>query len=357
MAGSPRHGAGEADNPGACTLIGHSPAIQTLRQAIARLSQRDHPVLITGERGSGKALAAGLLHAMGARGDGPFLPVDLAELRSDSIESALFGRAGGGENAAPSAGRIEQARTGTLFLAGIEALPETAQNRLLQLLRDGAYTPVGGDRSVPADVRLIAATRVDWGMQVSEGRCGGELYDRLGAAALAVPPLRQRRADIPELAAHFLARAGPDDRPGKQVDAGAVAALQRYHWPGNLDELDSLIRRVAAATEQAAIPGEAVEAALVGAAGEMQDAGESIAAAVTQHIDRYFAAHGTALPPPGVHARVMREVERPLLERALEATGGNQLKAAKLLGLNRNTLRKKLRELGIAGRRSRQHSS
>jgi len=340
------------DPAGEVALIGHSPAMQTLYRAMARLMNVDLIVLITGESGTGKELVARSLHEMGGRSAGPFVPVNVAAIPRELIESELFGHEKGAFTGAHarSAGRFEQAQAGTLFLDEIGDMPMEAQTRLLRVLQEGEFTTVGGARSIRADVRVIAATNTDLKARVAAGGFREDLYYRLNVVPLTVPPLRERLEDIPELAAHFLSETAAMGLPEKRLDEDAIAALQRYRWPGNVRELENLIRRLCALTVEDPITAAAVESALGDAHGSARQVDtESFSNSVALHIDRYFAAHGDALPPPGVHARVMREVERPLLERALQATGGNQLKAAKILGLNRNTLRKKLQDLGIVG--------
>lgn len=344
--------AGESEVP----LIGHSPAMQALYRAMARLMSSDLTVLITGESGTGKELVARALHGMGSRSDGPFIAVNVAAIPHELVESELFGHERGAFTGAHSraVGRFEQADGGTLFLDEIGDMPMEAQTRLLRVLQEGEFTTVGGARPVRVDVRIIAATNKNLAERTASGAFREDLFYRLNVVPLDVPPLRERPGDIPDLAAHFLRRAAREGLPEKRIEDGAVAELQRHSWPGNVRELENLVRRLCVLVPEDPITSEAVRQALgqtadTAAGGESD---ESLNAAVARQLDRYFAAHGAALPPPGVYRRVMREVERPLIERTLAATNGNQLKAARILGLNRNTLRKKIRELDIQGERT-----
>ncbi len=333
-------------------LIGRSPAMQEIYRVIARLIGTDLTVTILGESGTGKELVARALHNYGKRRNGPFVAINMAAIPRELIESELFGHERGAFTGATarSMGRFEQAQGGTLFLDEIGDMPLEAQTRLLRVLQDGEFTAVGGRAPIRADVRVIAATHQELRSLIHRGLFREDLFYRLNVAPIWLPPLRERSADIPALVRHFVAQAVREGLPPKRLDNAAMERLCSYSWPGNVRELENLIRRLAALYSEDVIGLSVIETEL----GEMPDAvepahnvGEGLAGAVEHHIRSYFAAHKGGLPAAGLYDRVLREVERPLIVLTLGATRGNQIKAAHLLGLNRNTLRKKIRELDI----------
>lgn len=344
----------EAGNtPGeAIPLIGRSPSMQDIYRVLARLMQTDLTVMISGESGTGKELVARALHDYGKRRKGPFVAVNMAAIPRDLIESELFGHERGAFTGAQvrSAGRFEQAEGGTLFLDEIGDMPMEAQTRLLRVLQQGEYTTVGGRTPIRSDVRIVAATNKDLRQLIRHGLFREDLFFRLNVVPIRLPPLRERTDDIPDLARHFLAIAEREGLPAKTIEPGAIEAMQRYRWPGNVRELENLVRRLTALYPQERITAEIVQNE-IGPAAELDLVGESscddIGSAVERHLTGYFGGYGSELPPPGLYQRVLREVEAPLITAALGATRGNQIKAAELLGLNRNTLRKKIRELDI----------
>ena len=333
-------------------LIGGSPAMQDIYRSLARLMGTDLTVTIYGESGTGKELVARALHDYGKRRHGPFIAINMAAIPRELIESELFGHEKGAFTGAVAryVGRFEQAAGGTLFLDEIGDMPLEAQTRLLRVLQDGEYTTVGGRAPIRADVRVIAATHRELRQMVRQGLFREDLFYRLSVVPIRLPPLRERVEDIPELVRHFFTRVQEEGLPAKMLDADAMAALATYRWPGNVRELENLVRRLAALYSQEVIGREEIRAELAEPPSEpaaQAPRAESLGSAVERHLADYFFAHKDELPASGLYERVLREVERPLIELSLAATRGNQIRAAKLLGLNRNTLHKKIRDLNI----------
>ena len=332
-------------------LIGRSAAMQEVYRTLARLMNTDLTVLINGESGTGKELAARALHDYGKRKNHPFIAINMAAIPRELIESELFGHEKGAFTGAvnKSSGKFEQAEGGTLFLDEIGDMPPEAQTRLLRVLQEGEYTMVGGRTTAKTNVRVIAATHRDLTQLIRQGLFREDLYYRLNVVPVRMPPLRERRDDIPELVRHFLSGSAQEGLPWKIVDGPALDRLQSFVWPGNVRELENLVRRLAALYSQDTIGVEVIEAELStaepGPSSEFPS--DNLASAVEAYLEQYFATYGSELPPSGLHGRILREIERPLIALSLTATRGNQVKTADLLGLNRNTLRKKIRELNI----------
>ncbi|HSF94591.1 MAG TPA: nitrogen regulation protein NR(I) [Thermohalobaculum sp.] len=337
-------------------LIGRSSAMQEVYRVMARLMHTDLTVMISGESGTGKELVARALHKFGKRAPGPFVAINMAAIPRELIESELFGHEKGAFTGATErgVGKFEQAQGGTLFLDEIGDMPAEAQTRLLRVLQEGEFTAVGGRTARRADVRIVAATHQNLRALINSGRFREDLYYRLNVVPIRLPPLRERIDDVADLARAFLRRAEEEGLPRKTLSSEGIARLKEHNWPGNVRELENLMRRLAALCPDEQIPAAAIDdefsagAAAGGyGAGEAAGAGRTLGAAVELHLRRYFDMHGDSLPPPGLHERVLREVELPLVALTLSATRGNQLRAAELLGINRNTLRKKIKELDI----------
>ena len=343
----------EEEGADALPLIGRSAAMQEIYRVIARLTQTDLTVMIMGESGTGKELVARALHDYGKRRHGTFVAVNMAAIPKELVESELFGHERGAFTGATNRGigRFEQAEGGTLFLDEIGDMPLEAQTRLLRVLQQGEYTTVGGRTPMKTDVRIIAASNRDLRQLIQQGLFREDLYYRLNVVPLRLPPLRERVEDISDLVRHFLRKAEEEGLPAKHLDADALDILRHHRWPGNVRELENLIRRLAVLHSGETIPATAIAAELrePARASSFDDGEEpvSLGAAVERHLTKYFAEHGDRLPPPGLYDRVLQDIERPLLSICLAATRGNQIRAAHLLGLNRNTLRKKIRDLGL----------
>jgi two-component system nitrogen regulation response regulator GlnG len=333
-------------------LVGRSPAMQEIYRVLARLMQTDLTVMVAGESGTGKELVARALHDYGKRRGGPFVPINMAAIPRDLIEAELFGHEKGAFTGANTRnpGRFEQAEGGTLFLDEIGDMPMEAQTRLLRVLQQGEYTTVGGRTPIRSDVRIVAASNKDLRVLIQQGLFREDLFFRLNVVPLRLPPLRERAEDVPDLARHFFALVEREGLPHKQLDQAAIERLKRYRWPGNVRELENLVRRLAALYPQEVIGAGTIDAELAEPAVAVNlDAqpDESLAGSVERHLSRYFNGFGDGLPPPGLYHRILREVETPLVSAVLAATRGNQIKAAELLGVNRNTLRKKIRDLDV----------
>ncbi|TAK50192.1 MAG: nitrogen regulation protein NR(I) [Xanthobacteraceae bacterium] len=344
----------DADDLEAIPLVGRSAAMQEIYRLLARLMQTDLTVMISGESGTGKELVARALHDYGKRRAGPFVAINMAAIPRDLIESELFGHERGAFTGANvrNPGRFEQAEGGTLFLDEIGDMPMEAQTRLLRVLQQGEYTTVGGRTPIRTDVRIIAASNKDLRVLIQQGLFREDLFFRLNVVPLRLPPLRERIEDLPDLVRHFFALAEKDGLPPKQLDAAALERLKQHRWPGNVRELENLARRLAALYPQEIITAPVIEGELappsVSTGGGLAPLTiDNIGAAVEQYLASYFAGFPKGMPPPGLYHRLLREIEVPLLSASLAATRGNQIRAADLLGLNRNTLRKKIRDLDI----------
>ncbi len=350
--------AAERGEPDPDILIGRSPAMQEIYRAMARVAQTELTVLIHGESGTGKELVARALHEHGPRRENPFVPINMAAIPKELIETELFGHERGAFTGAETRtiGRFGEAKGGTLFLDEIGDMPLEAQTRLLRVLQEGEYRTVGGQTNIRSNVRIVAATNKNLKTMVGAGDFREDLYFRLNVVPLHIPPLRERIEDVPDLAEHFLEKVAESGLPFKSLTPGAKKVLQSFDWPGNVRELENLIRRLCALYPGNQINGDAIKSEFDRSTSDLAGGPMSIMANVTGgnlsqtvrlHLDQYFDYHEDGLPPPGLHTRILREIERPLIQKVLNITNGNQVKSAELLGLNRNTLRKKIRELEI----------
>ncbi len=340
-------------------LIGRSQPMQDLYKAMARVVQTELTVLIAGESGTGKELVARAMHLHGPRRDNPFVPVNMAAIPKELIESELFGHERGAFTGAESRtlGRFGQAKGGTLFLDEIGDMPLEAQTRLLRVLQEGEYRTVGGNSVIKSNVRIIAATNKNLRDQVRSGDFREDLFFRLNVVPLTLPALRDRSEDIPALAIHFLEKAVEIGLPKKSLSRGAQNTLMAFDWPGNVRELENLLQRVCALYAEDVISGDVIKTELERSTSDLSGGlspliahmgGGNLSQTVRMHLDQYFDHHEDGLLPPGLYQRILREIERPLIQKVLSITKGNQVKASELLGLNRNTLRKKINELEIS---------
>jgi two-component system nitrogen regulation response regulator GlnG len=328
--------------------------MQDIYRIIARLTTADLTVMISGESGTGKELVARALHDYGRRRGGPFVAINMAAIPRELIESELFGHERGAFTGATNRnqGRFEQAAGGTLFLDEIGDMPPEAQTRLLRVLQEGEFTTVGGRQPIKANVRIIAATHRDLRQLIRTGAFREDLFYRLNVVPIRLPPLRERAEDIATLARHFLDKVQQSGLPAKSLSDEAIERLQSHRWPGNVRELENLMRRLAALYPQEVISGDVIsieleENSMHNDPAVTSNEQEKLASAVERHIRQYLAASHDGMPMRDIYDRVIAEVERPLIQMTLASTKGNQIKAAAMLGLNRNTLRKKIRDLEI----------
>ncbi len=335
-------------------LVGRSSAMQDIYRIIARMTQTDLTVMIIGESGTGKELVARALHDYSKRKQSPFVAVNMAAIPAELIESELFGHEKGAFTGASAryAGRFEQAQGGTLFLDEIGDMPMAAQTRLLRVLQEGEFSSVGGSRPRKTNVRVVAATHRDLRQLIKAGAFREDLYFRLNVVPMRLPPLRERLGDIGDLVHSFLNNCVKKGLPRKTLTPRAIERLGQHKWPGNVRELENLIQRLVAIQPDEEIDLAAVEAEFTAQSefaaapdgGNIQD----LPAAVEKYLTDYFAQFGDENPPDGLYARIIQQVEIPLISAALAAENGNQIKTAKLLGINRNTLRSRIKELQLS---------
>ena len=325
-------------------ILGQAPAMQEVFRAIGRLSQSSATVLITGESGTGKELVARALHRHSARGAKPFIAINTAAMPKDLLESELFGHERGAFTGAQQLrrGRFEQAEGGTLFLDEIGDMPADLQTRLLRVLSDGTFYRVGGHQQLRASVRVIAATHQNLEQRVREGGFREDLYHRLNVIRVRMPALRERRDDIPILARHFLARSARElGVEAKRLSDEVLAHLAQLDLPGNVRQLENLCHwlTVMAPGQVIGLPDLPAELR-----GEAAAAPSDWIAALEQEVERRLARGDS-----GILEEFSRRFERSIISKALARTGGRRIEAANLLGMGRNTITRKIQELGIEG--------
>ena len=321
----------EDERPDELPLVGRTAIMQALYRVVARVMNTDLPVLIWGESGTGKSLIARAIHDFSDRRTLPFVTVNAADLQDLEGPARVLAKVKGG----------------TLVIDEISDIPEELQARIVRMMdTPGDYTP-----------RFLATSQTDLTNAMEAGLVRKDLYYRLSGATLNVPSLRERVDDIPLLTEHFLARSEKSGQAHRTLSEAAAEIFRTYSWPGNVRQLENAVRRLGLTSRAPEISAAEVEQVL-GSQPElepMRSAGdtEKLGGSVARHLKRYFDLHGNMLPPPGLYQRILREVEAPLIEIALDATGGNQAKCADLLGINRNTLRKKITDLDIEVTRRR----
>jgi two-component system nitrogen regulation response regulator GlnG len=323
-------------------LLGQAPAMQEVFRAIGRLSQSNATVLITGESGTGKELVAQALHRHSQRASKPFIAINTAAIPRDLLESELFGHERGAFTGAATQrrGRFEQADGGTLFLDEIGDMPAELQTRLLRVLADGQFYRVGGHSPIEVDVRVIAATHQNLEERVRQGQFREDLYHRLNVIRLRLPPLRERREDIPLLARHFMQQSARDLKvEAKRLSDEAVRFLSTLDWPGNVRQLENVCHWLTVMAPAQNVQVADLPAEMLG--------GQAAPSDSWQECLRLAAEHALARGETGIIHGLTEEFERTLIATALKRTGGRRIEAANLLGLGRNTLTRKIKELGM----------
>ena len=327
-------------------LVGRSAPMQAVYRMITRVLRNDLTVLILGESGTGKELVAEAIHQLGHRREGPFVAVNTAAIPADLIESELFGHEKGAFTGAVArhVGKFEQAAGGTLFLDEIGDMPMQAQTRLLRALQSGSIRRVGGREEVKFDARIVAATNKDLEPLIAAGQFREDLYYRINVVPIHLPPLRERPDDIEALARHFLQLAAGEGLPRRQLAPEAAEMLGRQPWRGNVRELRNFIFRLALLAREDVVDASTIAPLLEQARRSEAETGES-GGEIDAAVFHWIATHQ---PQPGlIYDSALAAFEKPLFSAVLTETGGNQLRAAQLLGINRNTLRKRLGELAI----------
>ena len=312
-------------------LVGRTPAMQSLYRLVARVMNTDLAVMITGESGTGKSLIARAIHDFSDRRNLPFVSATPADLASMEGPATVLSRA----------------RGGSILFDEVSDLEPEAQARIVRML----------DSLTDDAPRIMATSQQDLTAKMEAGIFRQDLFYRLNGVTISVPSLRERVEDIPLLTEHFLTKSEREGAPSRQFSKDAMEMIRAYSWPGNVRQLQNTVRRLIVTATEEEIARSDVELVL-GNQPEMEplmggQTTEKLSASVASHLRRYFDLHGGVLPPPGLYQRILREMELPLLEIALEATGGNQAKCADLLGINRNTLRKKVTDLDIRVTRRR----
>ena len=328
---TPQRPATPRDEGGDLPLVGRTASMQALYRLVARVMNADLSVMIHGESGTGKSLIARAIHDFSDRRTLPFVVVQAGDLTGSEGPSAL----------------LQRARGGSLVFDEVGDYDEETQVRVVRML-DAMPDPAP---------RIMATTQRDLAPMIEAGQFRQDLFYRLGGVTLSVPALRDRVEDIPLLAEHFLVRAEREGLGTRTLSGDALTLVQAYSWPGNVRQLENTVRRLIVTASADEIARAEVEAVL-GAQATPQPMtsgveGEMLSASIARHLRRYFDLHGASLPPPGLYDRILREMEMPLIEIALDATGGNQARCADLLGINRNTLRKKITDLDIQVTRRR----
>jgi two-component system nitrogen regulation response regulator GlnG len=349
LAESMRESQSEDTNGDVPEILGSAPTMQEVFRAIGRLSQSHATVLITGESGTGKELVALALHRHSPRAAKPFIAINTAAIPKDLLESELFGHERGAFTGAATMrrGRFEQADGGTLFLDEIGDMPPDLQTRLLRVLSDGQFYRVGGHTPMTASVRVIAATHQDLDQRVKEGLFREDLYHRLNVIRLRLPSLRERREDIPILLKHFLAKSARElSVDAKRLSDSAVAFLSQQEFPGNVRQLENLCHWITVMAPAQTVEVADLPAEMRGSSGEKN--ATSIDSDWRRALEREVAA-SLARGEKEIFDALNRSFEAALISKALEHTGGRRIEAATLLGIGRNTLTRKVQELGLDG--------
>ena len=325
------------------TFIGKSKAVQDVFKTVGRIAPKDVPVIIQGESGTGKELVAKLIHTNSPRNEGPFIAVNSAAIPRELMESELFGYEKGAFTGAIETrlGKFELANNGTLFLDEIGDMALDLQSKLLRAIQGQEFYRVGGKQPIQVDVRIIAATNQDIEKAVEEKKFREDLLYRLNVVTIKLPPLRSRKEDIPLLAEYFLQKFQEEmGIEPRTISSNAANALKSYSWPGNVRQLENILRRAVLLSPNPMLTPDDVSLPR-----ERRNR-ESLEDIISSRLEGYI----NSIDASGKHElydTIVPFMERPLIKLVLKKTGGNQVKTAEILGINRNTLRKKIKELGI----------
>ena len=333
-------------------IVGKSQVMLNIYKMIGRVAERDITVLVIGESGTGKELVARAIHQNSMRREGKLVAVNIAAIPKDLLESELFGYEKGAFTGAslPKQGRFEEAHKGTLHLDEIGDMPPELQTKLLRILEERKFYRLGSERPTPVDVRIIASTNKNLEREVADGRFREDLYYRLNAITIEIPPLRKRIEDVEPLIEHFLNKYSKELGIAKRTmsDEAKELALS-YSWPGNVRELENIIKRVLVLTSDSIITRDTLIEAAPHLEGRGRKEQESFDQIITDELN-FLIESGSADSQGQIHDKIIRKVEKPLIEAVLRITNGNKKKAAQILGINRNTLSKKMEELGLQGK-------
>lgn len=325
-------------------LVGSSEKMQEVYKAIGRVTDKDVTVLIQGESGTGKEMVANAIHFNSMRASRAFIPINCVAIPENLLESEMFGHIKGAFTGAVSnrTGKFEQANGGTLFLDEVADIGPDLQGKLLRVLQEHEIEPVGGSSTIKVDVRVVAATNRDFVTELREGRFREDLYYRLNVVPLTLPPLRERKEDIPELATCFIQRFADEMKiPPRSIEPAAVELMQAHDWPGNVRELENLIKRIMVMqTDQAITPEHIAVALPISDPMEKSTCGATWDELVERELGSYAGQED-------IYDLLLEKLEKPLIARVLARCEGNQLQAARVLGINRNTLYKKMKKLGL----------
>ena len=340
------------ESPDGFPLIGRSKPMQEVYRIMARLMNSDLTVLITGESGTGKELIAKALHEFGNRKDSTFVAINMAAIPKDLIESELFGHEKGAFTGAidKKIGKFQIADGGTLFLDEIGDMPIDAQTRLLRVLQEGEFLTVGGTSPIKTNVRIIAATNKSLADQIKLGAFREDLYYRINVIPIMLPPLRDRKDDLPALVNHFMAKNVPYDNSSR-IEQVALNYIKNYDWPGNIRELENFIKRLITLYPNETISLDIIKNEFTFLDNENYSSDSKQLRSLEDHVESFLSKYSIEdfnEGDEGLYHKVLVQFEKPILNFVMESTKGNQIKASKILGLNRNTLRKKLRQLSAS---------
>ncbi len=331
-------------------IVGACPAMQEVYKAIGRVAAQDVTVLITGESGTGKELVARALYQHSRRANGPFLPINCAAIPENLLESELFGHEKGAFTGADRRriGKFEQCSGGTLFLDEVGTMSSLTQSKLLRVLQEQTFERLGGNETIRTDVRMLAATNANLESSVAAGKFRQDLYYRLSVFTIHLPPLRMRGDDLCLLIGHYLRRFNRElGKDVQGVSPEALELLRRYPWPGNVRELQSVLKQALLKAAGPLLLPDFLPTSVTGAVAKETDVGGTDDAAPRDAGLEQFIETRLQAGTEELYAETVRRLERLLLMRVLRHTGGNQLQAAKILGITRGSLRTKIRDLGI----------